>query len=216
MTEHSISSCSKDDGVKPCTVTSISGILDNSLADYTEVGVSWDYGDTFVKTATVSNQSFTIELPTPPPSELEEINGDFDEIPSSVKINISDKTAKVANLYLYAIKRIDSESSTETIAVSINYGAFSISSSGLMSLTGASYMYVDKNVTLSASGKGNEDGMKFDANMNLNLKTGWNSVVTTMSGTFDIVAGTGNIKMSMLSGAVPSGLKWMGGSALPF
>jgi len=190
-------SCSKDDKdsvAAAAPVTSISGTLDNSLASYTEIGVSFDGGSTFVKKVPISNKSFTLDLSgiTPPASALRTI----DEGEGSIKYTISDKSAKTASLSFYAI---GNDGLT-------GYTYISQGTKSTTSMTEVEYIYVDKDVTMTGSGSDTDDGIKYTATVNVNAKKGWNSVVMTYT------TSATQQTMNQTSGAAPAGVSWIKGS----
>jgi hypothetical protein len=183
-------SCDKDDN--NMGVINVSGIITGEHANWTEVGVSFDFGETWAETAPISNGKFNIKLPIPPAQYL--ISLETVDFPD--KFDISDSNVKLGSATFFVRKGDLTEMLTLKDASIIPLHGYTV----------ASYVYVNKNVNISGTDDeyGEEFGMSIKAEIDLRYKKGWNTTVTTISGFF-----TENLIMTSKVDEVPSGFVWM-------
>ena len=181
-------SCKKDD--KEFVV---SGTISGEHANWTEVAVSFDEGETWAKTAPISNGKFRMKLPIPAAHYL--IPLEIEEYPD--KIDVSDKNAKVGST-TFSVRKDDQIE----ILMLRDPNILPLFGAGV----GASYIYADRNVNVSGSvdEKDERSGISFKWEVDQKLKKGWNTVVVTssgfQSGTWITTSKTDN---------VPSNLVWV-------
>ena len=152
-------------------------------------------------TASIANGKLTVSI-TAAPTGLSAISGltNVDAYPYPyASITASDTTAKFTTLELKA---------GSNDYLSYGNDSFSVSGSNASSTQeSVQYVYVDKDVTLTGTGKSTtEDGGTINTNnFTLDLKTGWNAIYskTSISGTMTSYTGT----VSMAVGN-PTNLKW--------
>ena len=153
----------------------LSGVIEGEYASWNFVGISFNGGD-IVETTPIIDGKFTFSsLPIPKPEDLEPFI-ESEEIPANVKIQISDKNAKVCYISsLLAIKgEIDASYERRGIVQLVVADN---------SITMVLYYYADKDVKIKGSYSGTEMGIKQSSEINLNLKQGWNTVHLIMGGT---------------------------------
>ena len=183
-----LTSCSKDDDYKGASST-VKGTISSEHADWAEVGVSFDYGDTWAVTTPISNGKFTLELPTPDAKYLEPIMED-DDMPAAIKV--SDKNAIGCGAVFCVRKGSQIE---EMVLIDIKIAQ-------TVSISAVSYMYVDRKVNITGS-YDDEDGK---TTLDMKLKPGWNTVVATLK-----ASKSGKITMTVKTGNPPSGAVWVAG-----
>ena len=183
-------SCNKDDNNKDEFI--VSGTISGEHANWTEVSVSVDFGETWVETAPISNGKFSIKLPIPSTQYL--IPFEIEDFPD--KIDISDNNVKVGTA-TFIVRKGDQ---TEILTLK------DASILPLFGSTVVSYIYVDKNVNVSGAFDEYDEelGMSIKYAVDLQFKKGWNTVVVTLSGFL-----TGNLTITSKTDDVPSNCVWM-------
>jgi len=154
-----------------------------------QLSVSFDDEETWAETVSVSAGKFSITLPKPDAKYLKLL--DDGTVPEGVVI--SDKTAQYVSAEFYARK----SGSYSTYVALQNYTG--------TSEIWVSYMYVDKNVSITGSYTEIEDGDTYVYNYNAQLKKGWNIMIE--NGT-KAANGTWTYNLTA-NGNIPSGVKWI-------
>jgi len=180
----------------------ISGTLFGTQAEWDEVGVSYDLGETDVAKAPLSNGKFTLKLPKPGDNHLQHADGYF-----PVYFHSSNKDAKVTVPNFFVSKTQDSgmgSTLTEVntmllVTLDILNRSFSV----------YQYIYADKKVTITANQDDEVNGYRIKMNVDCKLGKGWNSVVYHVDG----FMGT-DITVTSTIGDVPSSAVWM--AEIPF
>ena len=172
-------SCGKDDDDDNSTSSIVSGTIDpDDLegAGWTQVGVSFDDGETIEKKVPITNGKFTIELPTPSDNQLgeaDDLTDDIDDLPSNV--TISEKNVRGASAQFYVLNASgNSKKEISLLVASMD----PIKKTGTLETAG--WMYVDKNVNITGSENFTEEGIKISTSVNMKLKKGWNSMYMNM------------------------------------
>ena len=194
-------SCGKDDdGDNGSTGSTVSGTIDpDDLAgsNWTQVGVSFDGGETFERKVPITNGKFTIELPTPSAAQLGEADDlidDMDDMPSNITISEKDVKGVAAEFYV-----LDANGSSQE-AISLIVGNVDLKGNG--TIESAGWMYVDKNVNISGNQNLTEEGINVTMSVDLKLKQGWNSMLMIMK------YSNAGMSINIKSGQPPAGL-WM-------
>ena len=183
--------CKKDDNNKGEFI--VSGTISGEHANWTEVSVSVDFGETWAETAPILNGKFSIKLPIPSTQYL--IPLEIEEYPD--KIEISDKNVKVGTAAFFVSKGDQTEILTlKDASILPLFGA------GVV----ATYVYADKNVNISGTidEKNELLGISIKTVVDQKYKKGWNTLVVTSSGFL-----TGNWTITSKTDNVPSGVVWV-------
>ena len=183
--------CDKDDNGGGSGGNKVTGILGTKFADWEMVGVSFSgdvYGENpdWETTADVVNGKFTLTLPVPANKYLEDID---DEAPEGATITPSDAKWAYARFYLKKASQI---------------GRIVLYYEGTTSYVVVSYMYVDKDMSITGTYSEEDDGDVFIFTYNAKLKKGWNAFIATY-----IEAKNGDYLCTVTAnGNIPSGARW--------
>ena len=201
-----VSSCDKDkdeNSIQTPFSGELSGVIAGELANWDFVIMSFDGGDfkDNVETTPIIDGKFSFSsLPTPKQEELKSfINS---EIPiDMIDVQISDKSAKVCQMSLLAIKGDTGASYEER---SIVQGVYSYTYPNTFFVDIVMYYYADKDLKIKGSWSGTNMGVNFSSEVEINLKRGWNTLHLTQSGTEE------NSITNLKNGVPTSGTAWTG------
>jgi hypothetical protein len=145
-------------GSDPTTFTLTGTIFSGSaVAAWPNVSASFDGGDTYAVTASITNRQFSLTLPA-----TNSLGGFFASTPSGV--TISPSNAKFGWVWLYA--RSGTQKSEMTLATL----------SGMISII--DYIYADMDVNIT----GSYTSSTYTYTLNMQMKKGWNIIVLTDNG----------------------------------
>ena len=180
-------SCKKDEGKDVSVVT---GTIVGEHANWSEVCVSFDFGETWAVTAPITKGKFSLKLPTPEPKYLEAIGEMMPEV-----FNLSDKNAKLSVAMFFARKGDQTE-------------ALSLVETNVLTkaVSAVQYMYVDNPVKVGGKLDQFSEEVPVKLECDMNLAKGWNTVLVSFSS--DLKAGS---TMSLKSGSVPQAAIWIAG-----
>ena len=138
-------------------------------------------------TASVTGGKLTLTAGTPPATQQENLR-DFFDGDGLTNVVVSPTNANAAVLSLTSGDYDFNHEKAESVISGYN----------------VSYIYVDRDVTITGTGgTGDEDGIPVTyANLNLTLKTGWNAIY----GHFSFSGGGVNVSMGA---GIPAGARWV-------
>jgi hypothetical protein len=194
-------SFNKDDDRKD--YLTVSGKINYMIQAWKKVNASYDGGDHFAATAGIdkngSTATFSIKLPQPAGAYMTKIADLLTYYMPAEQITVSDNDVNGCNVMFYA----SNGDNKGLLALQSYNPQFSYSSI-------IQYMYVNKDVNASGQGQydisDDETGQTIQSKIELdmNLKKGWNTVVTTVS-----IIASSSIRITVKVDAVPYSAYWI-------
>lgn len=166
----------------------VSGTIFGECASWDEMRVSFDLEKTWIATAPIQNEKFSLILPKPDAELLYPVPDDT--FPKEV--TVSDKTAKFFNIVIFRVFKGSTKSNDPFLLMGET-------SKGLCMVD---WFYVDKNVNITGSYT-DDNGM--GRVYNVRLEKGWNVWLSYESKTLNEY---GKVTMTYEIGNVPDGVKW--------
>jgi len=199
-----LTSCKKDEKDKNKDVFTVSGIIPSNYGAWSEVKLSYDFGNTWVATSQISNWKFSIKPPTPESKNLEPVKDliinyllDMVKMPEIINIREIFNQSNAVNI---------SDAGTKgTIAM---FYVFENDEKKLLSLVSIpsvfQYLYADKKVDLTGVFEEIIEEVAVKLTFDLKLNEGWNTMIVSMTPSL-----SKQITMSFKTGTVPAVSAWV-------